>query len=174
MSFLFFGRQQNTYQFMLLGGILFSFVSYLTILFSTETVKSKLIWTLVILLSIVFQWLTEPLLIKTSYLIFLKGNNVELSQVNFILENKTSGITITSDTIYDKNKSLTQSEKRNLHKLRQKLGVYFISKSEKEIYYGLWGFLDVRIGLVYMFKKSQIDSSRKPIIDKWYILQNNN
>jgi len=174
ISFLFFGRQQGTYQLLLIGGLLVSLAFYLTILFSKESTKSKLIWTFVILFSVIVQWLTEPIFVKSSYLIFLKSNQTELTAVNKILINKKGEIDIINDRINDKNGILTQLEKDNLLKLRKKLGVYIIAKSDNEIYYGLWGFLDVRIGITYWTKDEMPDKSYQTLTDNWYIHLKNN
>ena len=75
VSFLFFGRQQGTYQVLLICGLVTTLIFYLTILFGKGHLKTKIFWTVVV--------------------------------------------------------------------------VYIISKSDKGIYYGLWGFLDVRLGITY-------------------------
>ncbi|MBX7205977.1 MAG: hypothetical protein K1X81_11190 [Bacteroidia bacterium] len=129
ISFLFFGRQQGTYQILLLSGLLASLIFYLTILFGKETKKSKIIWTLVVVLAVTIQWLTEPILIKSSYLIYLNSNDEELKAVNNILKDKHGDITILNNDITDKENLLTQTEKAELIKLRQDLDVYMITKS---------------------------------------------
>ena len=174
ISFLFFGRKQETYQLLLYGGLLVSVVFYLAILFSKESTRSKLIWTLVILFSMVVQWLTEPAFVKSSYLIFLKGNQTELTAVNTILINRKGEIDIFKDRINDKDGILTQLEKDNLFKLRQKLDVYIITRSDNEIYYGLCGFLDLRIGITYWTKDEKPDKSYHNLTDNWYLHLTNN
>lgn len=173
-SFLFFGRQQVIYHLLLWGGLLVSLVFYLTILLTKGSSKSKLIWTLVILFSVTVQWLIEPVLVKCSYLIFMKNNQTELAAVNRILINKIGEIDILNDRINDKNEVLTQIEKDNLLNLRQKLDVYVITKSDNEIYYGLWGFLDVRIGIIYWTNDERPDNSYSSLTDNWYIHLTNN
>jgi len=168
-SFLFFGRQQGIYQILLFVGLLISFVFYLTIMFGKETIKSKIIWTIVIVLSALFQQLTEPLLIKSSYLIYLKSNKTELTEVTNILIEKRGEIWITKDTIRDENCVLTNLEKEKLKKLRQKLNVYIIDKSEDEIYYGFWGFLDVRLGITYLTNKNELhEKNLQHLTDNWF------
>ena len=168
VSFLFFGRQQGTYQILLIGGLIISLVFYLTILFSKGTYKTKLIWTLVIILSVFIQWSTESILIKKSYLIYLKSNNKELTEVNEILLNKQGEISIYYDTIDDKFGILTTREIDNLRRLKEKLNVYIITKAEDGIYYGLWGFLDVRIGIIYWTKNEKPNNSYYPLTENWY------
>ena len=155
ISFLFFGRQQGTYQILLISGIFLSLTFYLTILFGNETVKSKIVWTLIVVLVGSIQCLTEPILIKSSYLIFLNSNHDELEAVNNMLKKKSGEIYILNDNITDKSNLLAQVEKDSLIKFRQELNVYMISKTENGIYYGLWGFLDVRIGLTYWTKNEK-------------------
>lgn len=168
ISFLFFGRQQGTYQLLLLCGLFVSLIFYLTILFGKETTGSKLIWTIVIVIASTVQWLTEPILIKSSFLIYLNSNDKELTAVNNLLKNKPDDISILNDAVTDNRELLTQSEKDSLSKLRQKLDVFFIKKTDNGIYYGLWGFLDVRIGITYWTKSKKPNKSYKQLKDNWY------
>ncbi len=167
-SFLFFGRAQGTYQLLLTSGLLTSTIFFLAILFSKETAKSKILWTLVVLSAIAILALSEQFLINTSYLIFINSNSNELNEVNSILSNKTGEIHIMNDDITDKDSLLTVVEKDNLIELRRKLDVYMITKTENEIYYGLWGFLDVRLGLIYWTKDENPDIKYQQLKDRWY------
>lgn len=166
-SFLFFGRQHGIYQLLQNVGLFVSLVFYLTVLFGKGTVKSKLLWTVVIILAITLQWLSEPLLIKCSYLIYLNNHNSELNEVNKILVAKSEDIYIFKDGVNDKQHQLSNSENESLIKLREKLDVYIISKSDNNIYYGFWGFLDVRFGITYLINNNP-NSVQKPLKDKWY------
>jgi len=168
ISFLFFGRDQGTYQILLLSGLFVSLIFYLTILFGNETTKLKIIWTLVIVLAGAIQWLTEPILIKSSYLIYLNSNDKELATVNNILKDKPGEISILNDDIIDKTNLLSQSEKDSLIKLLQDLNVYMITKTEDGIYYGLWGFLDVRLGITYWTNSEMPNENYRQLKDKWY------
>lgn len=168
ISFLFFGRQQGTYQLLLLSGLFVSLIFYLTILFGKGTTKSKIIWTLVLTLAGIIQWLTEPILIKSSYLIYLNTNDKGLAAVNNLLKDKPDDISVLNDEITDRKNLLTQSEKDSLIKFRQELDVYMITKSDNGIYYGLWGFLDVRIGITYWTKSELPNENFKQLKDKWY------
>ncbi len=168
ISFLFFGRQQGTYQILLLFGLFVSIIFYLIILFGKETAKSRVVWTLVVLLAGTIQWLTEPILIKNSYLIYLNSNDKELVQVNNILKDKPGEIIILNDEITDKENLLTQNEKDNLIKLRQDLNVYMILKSKNGIYYELWSFLDVRLGITYWTKNEMPNGNFRQLKDRWY------
>lgn len=168
VSFLFFGRQQGTYQLLLIGGLLVSIIFFITIWFSKGRTQSKLIWTLVVVFAIAIQWLTEPLLINGSYLIFLNSNNNELIAVNNILCNKPGEIFILNDAVKDNDSVLSQADKDILVKLRQQLNVYIISKSDNGIYYGLWGFLDVRLGITYWTKVEKPTNEYQHLKDNWY------
>jgi len=167
ISFLFFGRQHGTYQILLLSGLFVSFIFYLTILFGKESIKLKIIWTLIVMLAGVVQWLTKPLLIKSSYLIYLNSNDEELVAVNNILKDKSGDIYILNNKVTDNSHLLTQTEKDNLVKFRQELNVYMISKTDNGIYYGLWGFLDVRIGLTYWIKSDTPKENMTKLKDDW-------
>jgi hypothetical protein len=168
ISFLFFGRAQNLYQLLLIGGLLISLIFYLVILFSKGSVKSKIIWTIAVVLSVIIQRLSEPILIKSSYLIYLATHKSELTEVNQILSTKTGDISVLNDSVIDKSNILTTIEKKKLGKLRQNLHVYMISKTDKGVYYGLWGFLDVRIGLTYRTDLKKPDNFYRPLTENWY------
>ena len=125
-------------------------------------------------MSIIIQWITEPFLTRCSYLIFLSCHKTELSSVNNILINKPNDISILNDNINDKSDNLTESEKDKLLSLRQKLKVYTIIKSDNEIYYGLWGFLDIRIGIIYWLNDTKPDDSYHVLRENWYLNLKNN
>jgi hypothetical protein len=61
---------------------------------------------------------------------------------------KQSDVTILNNDI-TKDAHLTANEIDKLRDARKKLGTYLIAKTDKEVYYGLRGFLDVRLGIVY-------------------------
>lgn len=168
ISFSFFVRQQGTYQILQLTGLIASLISYLTILLGKETAKSRIIWTVAILLAGTIQWLTKPLLIKGSYLIYLNTNDEKLVAVNNMLKDKSDEIHILNYNIIDKSNLLTLEEKESLARFRQELNVYMISKTDNGIYYGFWGFLDVSIGLTYWTKSNTPKEGMIQLKDKWY------
>ena len=168
ISFLFFGRHQGLYMMFLFSGLLISLVFYLTILFGGETAKSKIQWTIIVVLAATFQWQAKPILIQSSFLIYLKNHDKELCAVNRILMDKQGVISIHNDYINDKQNLLTKSEKDSLVKFQQELNVYLISKSDDGIYYALWGFLDTRIGITYWTKNELPNGNLKRLKDGWY------
>jgi hypothetical protein len=167
-SFLFFGRDHGTYQVLLFSGVLVSLIFYLTIIFGKATRKTKISWTLLIILAGTIQWFTEPILIKNSFLIYLNGNGNELTAVNNILKDKSHDISILDDDINDKTNQLSQAEQDSLIKLRQDLNVHTIIKTENGIYYGLWGFLGVQHGITYWTKSELPNKDYRPLKGKWY------
>ena len=168
ISFLFFARQHETYQLLLIGGFLVSIIFFLVILFSKDTIKSKIVLIIVVLFVILIKWLTEPFLIKTSYSIFINKNIKELTVANTILSKKIGYLSVFNDEVTDPNNILTKTEKDELIKLRKKLNVYIVAKSENGIYYGLWGFLDVRLGITYLSKNENPNISHRHLHDNWY------
>jgi hypothetical protein len=156
------------YSTLLLGGLIASAIFYKTILFHKGPTKSKLFWTFIIILSVTVQWATEPVLIKGSFLIYLRSNRTELTEVNNILLNRPGEISISDYSINDTKGTLTISEKDNLQKLQKKLGVYVISKSDNGIYYGLWGMLDERIKIIYWTGNEIPDSTYHILKEQWY------
>jgi hypothetical protein len=167
ISFLFFGREQITYQILLISGLILAMFFYITIIIGNESSKYKIGWTIFIILALIGQWLTEPIFIRNSFLIYLNNNEEDLKSANKILLKKIGEIYVLNDTIIDNGNLLKTNEKDSLVKLKQKLNVYMISKSENYIYYGLWGFLDERIGLNWFKSDSSIESYTK-LKDNWY------
>lgn len=158
VSFLFYGRQQGIYQLLLLSGLFISLIGYLWIAFGKGSKKSKLIWTTFVLLSMYLQWLSEPLLIKNSHLIYLNAHEAAINEVNAMLLNSNDDISIFYDAVLDSNEEFTHAEKERLIKLLAETEAYMIIKSENGTYFGLWGMLDARIGLTYS------NSGNKPTI----------
>lgn len=168
LSFLWFGRDQEMYEILLIGGLAVTTVSYFWILAKTDSIKNKLIWSTVLIAGIFINRLIEPMLIDWSYLIYLNGNEKELSFINNKLHNYNDDIIIMRDTIITKN-VLSDIEKQQLQIARGKIGAYIITKSQDYIYYGLWGFLDVRLGISYYPDESKIKlSGARRIKENWY------
>ncbi len=170
LSFLFFGRQLHTYQILLICGLLIVSVFYLLILIGKDHIKTKILWTIVLILSIVLLMLTEPFLIDTSYRIYICQNKKILNEINHLLLNKQDDIAIYNDSIYD-NAQLNTSEINKLREGQKKLGVYIIAKSDEEVYYGLWGFLDIRLGVIYLPDKIKVHNNYRHLTGNWFHLQ---
>ena len=169
MSFLFFGRRQDVYQLLLISGLIISFICFLWVLIGKGTIKTKLVWIGIFALGIVLNWLTESYLINTSYRIYLAQHKQDLTKVNEILKNQPGEIWILRDSITEKSGStLSSTEKLWLHQEREKLGVYIILKSDSTIYYGLWGFLDVRLGLTFSISGRQLNSQYQHLTGSWF------
>jgi hypothetical protein len=83
------------------------------------------------------------------------------------LIHKQGDITILNDSI-SKGVQLTTLESDKLREGRKKLGVYIISKSDNEIYYGLWGFLDVRLGITYLNDIKKPDNNYRHLTGNWF------
>jgi hypothetical protein len=167
VSFLLFGRQQGTYQALLICGLVTVLIFYLTILLGKGHLKTKIFWTVVVILCAVVQQLTEPFLIDTSYRVYISQNKNILTEINNILINKQGDITILNDSI-SKGNQLTALESGKLREGRKKLGVYIISKSDRGVYYGLWGFLDVRLGITYWTGVVKPDYNYRHLTGNWF------
>ncbi len=159
-SFLFFGRQQGTYQILLLAGLLFAFIFYLVVLFGKTSFKHKIFWTIIVLLAFLTQRFTEGYFIKSSYKIYINQHQQALTQINQILSNYKGDLFILNNELKDTLNILTPLEKQKVLTEKKKLNAYLISKTKNKIYYGLWGFLDVRLGITYM---PTFDSSQTPM-----------
>jgi len=168
VSFLFAGRQQGTYQMLLLGGLATAFIFYLTILFGRDKLKSKLFWSALVVSCAVLQWLTEPILVDTSYCYYISRNQSTLNELNDILKRKHGEVFMLNDSVTAKSDNLTFEEKEKLKRGRKDLGVYMISKTDKGIYYGLWGFLDVRLGITYLQTLEHTGDKHRHLTGSWF------
>ena len=167
VSFLFFGRQHGTYQVLSIGGLAIAFGFYIAILFGKGHLKTKIFWTVFIVIGVIVQYLTEPFLRDISYRIFISQNKNTLTEINNILLKKQDDITILNGNISEGNQ-LSISEGQRLREASKELGAYIISKSDNRIYYGLWGFLDVRLGITYSQNKSKPGSNYWHLTGSWF------
>lgn len=168
LSFLFVGRQQGTYQALLLGGLATAFIFYLTILFGKGHFKTKVFWTILVVTYVAAQRLIEPILVDTSYRYYISQNQSTLTELNNIMQHKKGDIFILNDTVTAKSDTLTFDEQEKLKKGRKELGVYMISKFDDGIYYGLWGFLDVRLGITYLPTQEHIGDKYRHLSGNWF------
>ena len=167
-SFLFFGRQQNVYEICLITGLIVSLLFFIIILLGKHSLKAKIAMVAFVVLCVFLEQISEPKLIDASYKRFIKQNNSALTEINNLLLNKPGDILILNNEIKDQSSLLTPSEKQKVLDNRQKLRVYMISRTNDEIYYGLWGFLDVRLGLTYWTSNSEPNKSYRHLIGRWY------
>jgi hypothetical protein len=168
VSFLFFARKQDAYNILLLGGLATALIFYLTILFSREQRKAKLIWTAIVFLCAAIQQLVEPILINNSYRIYIHHNKGTLAEINSILMHRKGDITVFSDHVIAEGDSLSEEERSKLLDGREKLGVYQIFKFDQGVYYGMWGFLDVRLGITYLPNSSEAGSQYQHVTGNWF------
>jgi hypothetical protein len=123
---------------------------------------------MLIVLAVFLNRLIEPRLIDWSYLIYLNGHNSELARVNEILQNKAGEISIFRDEVSDQEGLLRKVEENELLELIEKLDVYIISKTNQGVYYGLWGFLDVRLGIMFWTGTDPPNSNFRHLNGKWF------
>ena len=81
---------------------------------------------------------------------------------------KKGDIVLLNDSISSKGDQLTTFESNKLREGRKRLNVYLISKSDNGIYYGLWGFLDVRLGITYWTENKEPDIRYRHLTDNWF------
>jgi len=155
VSFLFFGRQQGIYQILSVSGFVIALAFFLSIILGKGPKKTKLIWTVVVILLAVIQHLTEPYLIDTSYRMYISGHKAVLDEINAMLMQKRGEVSVLGDSVSCREGTLNANEIAVLKEGREKLGVYIISSLDKGVYYGLWGFLDVRLGITYWLDGDQ-------------------
>jgi hypothetical protein len=167
-SFLFFGRKHNVYTILLWSGVITCCVSFLWIIVSDDYLKHKLLWAGIIILSILIHLQIEPVLINMSYKIYVAEHRQTLASINKILGGKNGEIWITRDTVKTEGVFIDKPDRIRLLKAREEVGAYLIFKDHNKIYYGLWGFLDVRIGITYILNGKKPDGGRHHITGNWF------
>jgi len=168
ISFLWFGRGTDTYNILFLTGLIISFFSFLTILIKSDTRRSKLLWTVIIVVAIGFQWLTEPLLIKLSYRLFINRHEQELQSVTNLILKKKSAVFILLSSEFKTGNGYTKEEADFIKEQLKKTNIHFISKDSLVIFYRTWGMLDVSHGIYYSYTDKQPNNRYKKIIGNWY------
>ena len=156
------------YQFLLLSGLLICGIFYIIILATKTSVKIKLLCTGICILSAVLLWFLEPILINASYRIYVAQHKTILEETNQILS-KGNEISISIHNVDDPDSVLSESDKIKLFENLKKLDVYVIDARDDQNYYGIWGFLDIRHGIVY-WKENSIPNKElyTHIIGNWY------
>lgn len=167
-SFLFFGRNNTTYSRLLLLGLLLSLLFFAMILIGKHSLKSKLTAVAIVIICMIAEQIVEPFLIDTSYSIFIRRNNTALTEINSILADKPGNISIFDEDIKDDSCLLTPLDKQRILESKKKLKTYMILKSSDQIYYELWGFLDIRLGITYWIGKSQPNAEYRHLTGAWY------
>lgn len=167
-SFLFFGRKDEIFGILLIIGLFTSSISYLAILFKKGSAKSKLLWTVALIFCIIALNLAVPTFIDISYRIYIKKNITQLSAINDILKDKQGDIEIYHDNIRDKNGDLTILERDELLRRKKAVGTFLISRTDDEIYYGLSGDGDVRMGMLYWTGKTPPGTEYRHLTGGWF------
>lgn len=165
-SFLFFGRRESVYSFLLLSGILITAVSLFIILIK-DTTKEKLLWIGVLAVSITIQRLAEPWFIKQSFKILIDRNKILFAEVNNIFMSKPGEVFYLVNSANNA-KQFSNEELRGINELLHQTEVYMIAKNNYRIYYGTYGMLDVRVGISYFYSDSIPGERFKWIEDRWY------
>ncbi len=168
-SFLFFGRDTDTYDILIITGLIISTISFLIILFKKDTFRSKIIWTFIIIGCIGLQRVTEPTLIKISYGIFLKRNDSRLTKLNNIVLTKNNG-----DILFIPNSDkavlikFTDTEINEIQQLLLGTNISLIEKDNLRVFYRTFGMLDVSHGVYYFYGKDKPSKRFKHISGNWY------
>lgn len=168
LSFLWFGRDTDTYQIIIIAGLVIASISFLVILFKKDSFKSKLLWTLVVIASIGLQWMTESFLVKHSYRYFIKQHENTLNSVTGLIQTTKSNLFLSpSSELWTRNGFTTQ-QANEINEGLEKTGISFIDKDSSKIFYMTWGRLDVSHGIYYFFPGHVPDKRYRHIFGNWY------
>ena len=138
-------------------------------LFSKGGVRSKLMWVGVVLLTIAVDVAVAPYLIDTSYRIYLAGHKDVLSEANKIFIASKGDVWVMNDSVRLNNSvGMSKENRQKLLGAQKQLGVYMIYKSDSTIHYGLWGFLDVRLGITYFMNPTAPSERYRHLTGSWY------
>ena len=169
ISLLFFGRRQDIFQLLSILGTLTAGICFVWIIFGKGSVRTKFFWAGIVMLAIAIDVLAEPYLIDTSYRIYLARHKVVLSDVNKILNSTKGDVWVMNDTVTVSNgEGISPQNRQQLLEAQKKLRVYMITKSDSTIYYGLWGFLDVRLGITYLMSETVLPDQYRHLTGGWY------
>lgn len=168
ISFLYFGREQGTYLFILVSGLFIVAISILVILFKKDSIKNKLIWVGMLVFIVFIEPLVEPLLIKKSYNIFITQNLQSLTQINSILGSKSGEIWISQDSGTFLFEDFNDDEAKQLRSLITYPKFTSINKNNKYIFYRTFSMLDVESGVYYFFHPPSTSTNHRHIFGNWY------
>jgi hypothetical protein len=131
-----------------------------------DSKKSKVIWTLVIVLSILLQQLTERVFIRQSFKILIESNQEILDKVNFIFMAIPGEIMYLEGTT---NSKFSKQDREIINQLFRQTNVHLIMKDSSKIFYETYGMLDARVGVSYLYSKSKTNfgTELNTFIGKW-------
>ena len=167
LSFLFFGRATSTYNIIILSGLSVSLIAYLVILFKDSS-RIRIFWTLIVLAGIGLQWLTEPFMIRMSYLFYVRQNDLNLSKINQIFIAKPGNVSWVYDSTLWKRNGLSETEGKTIKSLVKSKNISLIAKDSEKIYFRTFGMLDVSHGLYYFYSSEKPDTDYRHITGSWY------
>jgi hypothetical protein len=167
-SFIFFGRNTGAYDLLITIGLIVATISYLVTLFKKDSLKDKIIWTLIVIVSVLLQQLTEPVLIKKSYTIFISKNQTKLTKLNDIILTKKNGLLFVSSLDTIASKEFAVEEINQIHSLIIGTPISLIEKDSQKIFYRTYGMLDVENGIFYFYGADMPDKKFKHIYGNWF------
>lgn len=147
-SFLYYGRNQVLYNALLVLGLLLSTVFLALLVFGKGTAKQKITVVAFVCLAASLQKISEPFLIDESFRIFTREHQSGLAIINNILKDYR-GSFVLGDSIRSAIHSFPAELHEKISVEKNKVGASYIEHNDKGIYYQLFGFLDVRIGIIY-------------------------
>ena len=166
-SFTFFGFSTDTYLLFLLVGLVISCMAFCSILFQKDSIKNKLIWISIVIVGIVVQWLSEPTLIRLSYILVVKTNERAFTEINqLLLAKKEDAIWVYDSGLWRRN-NITKEEGSRIQELLKNSRVSMVDKDSSRIYYITFSRIDTHYGISYYFSKNK-PRDRRHLIGNWY------
>ena len=166
-SFIFFGLNTNTYVSILFVGIIISAVAFCKVMFGKDSARSKLLWLLMVIIGIIAQWLSEPILIRLSYVILVKQNEVVFSKVNAILLSKNGEATWVQDSSLWKRNNIFHEEGSRIRRLLRNSRVTHVQKDSSRIFYMTFSRIDIIHGISFYYL-SDSPKNGTHLFGNWY------
>jgi len=170
-SFLFFGTNRDDQIRLLEFATFATGVLYLVILFSKETKRKKLTWSIVLLSAAITLFLVRPFLIKSSYRIFISKNSQLLSETNKILTSTNKEIFIATDNTHRSTLGLddfSTGDSLIIENFLRESGVNLIKKDGEKVFYRTTGIADESRGIYYLSSLSAQQKYYARIQSSWY------
>jgi|GEM_PF-6310601 len=165
-SFLFFGREHAIFYLMLLAGLIIATLSFLIILFK-DGWKSRIVWLLIVIVSVLVERSAEHWLIGRSYKIMIDRHEALFAEANRLFASKRGTIYYTKDGSQDL-MQFTGDERKTIRRLLNETPVYLIMRDSLSVNYITFGLLDVHLGVYYIYSDRVPGEPYRFIKPHWY------
>ncbi|MEO8514139.1 MAG: hypothetical protein ABI543_11295 [Ignavibacteria bacterium] len=135
-----------------------------------KSYKFKIIIVFLVVMLGVTYVLLLPFFFRSFIKLYIYRYNDELMEINTILLEKDSSISLRKSDYYDNKNSLDSIQQGKIQELLKKTDLYWVGKHDRQVEYELHGFLDNRYGIIYSLESIN-DTLRhsEKVSDNWYL-----